>query len=246
MTRRRAGTRLVAGPASLTSVAMAVSIGMFGWACSGGPGPGSVVGPVTPADGLPPGVIGTSRLYRVRYDGPEGDASLRLTLRLASAERWSAAVADRLGRSLWRLEVGPDRVLWVDHRAMTWCTGLPRLPLPGFGSDERPDGELPPESLPRLLLGLLPVPLVERQPGEGLDALRRRWTFTRGGGGELASWTLWSEGEPEWWWHRDDEGGVLSQRREGRQLAWYLTAVGEAGGARGQLRVPESYREDCS
>jgi hypothetical protein len=117
----------------------------------------------------------------VSYSGPQGEGSLRLTLRLASASRYQVTTADPVGRPLWSLDVAEDSGLWLDHRNRAFCkfegtfdiSGVPLAPFPLL-------------SLPSLLLGRLPAEpaAAPQQKGRDLtfkDAMERRWTATLAG-----------------------------------------------------------------
>lgn len=102
---------------------------------------------------VPPSALGTQRLFRVSYDGPDGGGSFRLTLRLTAADRYQVRAVDPVGRALWSLDVAGSSGLWLDHRAEAAC----RLE----GSLDLAAGRLTPfplAALPALLLGRLPAP----------------------------------------------------------------------------------------
>jgi hypothetical protein len=185
-------------------------------------GPSAVTAGVQPWE-IPAAALGTQRLYRAAYAGPEGDGSFRATLRLAAADSFELALADRLGRPLFTLRVDGDAGWWLDHRRDVICHDLGAIRLPGLG-----DAPVQARSLPPLLLGLLPVagsgarPLADGEL-EIVDAAGRRWTATLEGW-SVMQWTLWDDLGPSWWWRRDDRGGLLSGR-EGRQLRWQEAVV---------------------
>src|SRR5205807_10008087 len=58
---------------------------------------------------VPAAGYGSQILYRVGVAGAEGEGSLKLTLRLASPERYQAQAVDPLGRAVWGLDVEGDR-----------------------------------------------------------------------------------------------------------------------------------------
>ena len=207
---------------------------------------------------LPAAALGTQRLYRASYDGPEGDGSFRATLRLAAPDRFELAVADRLGRPLYALRVEGTEGWWLDQRRDLVCRDLSRLELPGLEA-----GPVEARALPRLLLGRLPAtPSGAGQRGIGApeaggsgaepalaadlevrDVTGRRWTASRDRAG-LVHWALRDAvGEAVWWWQRDRRGGVLSGR-EGRRLQWQEVVV-EPLAALPPGRVPAGVEERC-
>jgi hypothetical protein len=196
---------------------------------------------------VPAAAYGTQRLFRGSYSGPEGEGSVRATLRLAARGRYQLEVADRLGRVVASFQLAPEGQRAVDHRRGLYCTGLAAVTLPGLG-------KLPvaAEDLPAVLLGRLPaapsgseLPAVSevdyRDPGG------RRWTGTLAAG-EPTAWTLWDDAGPLWWWRAEGRGGRLSHR-EGRQLRWQeVVAEPLAAGALDHLGAAApaaGYREDC-
>lgn len=205
---------------------------------------------------IPPELLDTQRLYRIRYQGPEGEGGLRLTLELDEPERYRARAVDVLGRPLWSLRFdGGGGGLWVDHRADVYCrlqghadlSGLARLALAPF----------PLASLPPLLLGRLPA---RPAPGEDpsadgatvayRDAEGRRWTAALTAGGAPESWALWGEsvaGGPLVTWLAAGGEAVLSDRDAGIQLRWrevVAEPLAEAvRGAPGPVEPPGGYRE---
>lgn len=204
---------------------------------------GSTGGEVQPWQ-IPAEAFGRQLLYRVHYSGPEGEGSLRLTLRLAGPERYQINVADALGRAVWNLDVEGNRGLWLDHRGSTFCgfksrtdfLGLPLTPFPLL-------------SLPALLLGRLPSE-PEGQPEQDGDSITfhdsrdRRWTAeVRGGRPE--SWTLWEGSTPAVWWSQRDSWMSLSDRQRKVQIRWREVLQEELRDPLQVLRAPEGYRERC-
>jgi hypothetical protein len=216
---------------------------------------------------VPAAALGTQRLYRVTYDGPDGGGSFRLTLRLATAQRYQVRAVDPVGRALWSLGVAGTSGLWLDHRAGAAC----RL----SGSLDLAAGQLTPfplASLPALLLGRLPAapagPLEEveeeAQAGEMEpvaageadvetavaggrrlafhDAEGRRWSATLDGG-EPLSWAMTEPGEasPSVWWRRHAGEHLLSDRVRGVQLRWRESVVEPLPGALDPLEVPPAF-----
>jgi hypothetical protein len=200
---------------------------------------------------IPAELLASQRLYRVRYQGPEGEGGLRLTLWLATAERYRARAVDQLGRPLWSLSFDREGGLWIDHRAEVFCrlrghadlTGLAGLSLAPF----------PLAALPPLLLGRLPArPAPGGEPalgGEAIDyrdAEGRRWTATLDGGGVPASWALWGEsdaGGPLLTWLAAGGEAVLSDRAAGMQLRWRQVVAEALAGTLGLEEPPAGYRE---
>jgi hypothetical protein len=209
--RRRAPAR---------SLLLALGLGwLTGCASTGGPLPSSTGGSEDPWQ-LRAGSYPSQRLYRVRYEGPEGKGGFKLTLYLASPTHYRMAASDSLGRKLWTLQVETaGGALWLDHKNDEYCRvqGADRLVVV-------PLAHLPLIALPRLLLGRLPadpVANLRRAPGQVsyLDVRGQLWTaVTRDG--ELEWWTLEDLGETVAWWRRDEDGGDFSDGRGGRRLTW--------------------------
>lgn len=199
---------------------------------------------------LPPRALGTQRLFRVSYDGPDGDGSFRLTLRLAAPDRYQVVAVDPLGRSLWTLDSAAEEGLWLDHRARAAC----RL----SGSFDVVASRLTPfplAALPALLLGRLPEPPAGEPPADAeerldyRDASGRRWTATLDAG-RVRSWSFAEPGDPtpSVFWSRAESGeAYLSDRIRGVQLRWRETvAEPMAGAGLEPLAVPASFVEvDC-
>ena len=216
------------------------------WGCaSGGPG-----GPLLPAGGepweLPAEAYPTQRLFRVKYEGPEGKASFKLTLYLQAAERYRMAAADGLGRKLWTLDLDQGgQALWLDHRQEAWCSTV------GDRLDFVPLARLPLVALPRLLLGRVPaVPagLVQRS-GEGhftySDRSGQSWNgSTRDG--QLEWWSLGEGDGAVAWWRREEEGGSFVHREKAQQVRWEETVREPLASALEELQIPRGYAErDC-
>lgn len=238
--------------------------------CAGRAAPATVADPAVAPWQVPAGALGTQRLYRVGYDGPDGGGSFRLTLRLAAPDRYQVRAVDPVGRALWSLDVAGDRGLWLDHRADAAC----RL----TGSLDLAAGQLTPfplVSLPALLLGRLPAapagPLEEPGPeaderaaeaGAGddvegdaapaaaadlrlafADAQDRRWSATLEAG-EPVSWAMSEPGaaSPTVWWRRHAGEHLLSDRARGVQLRWRESVVEPLRGGLAPLEVPAAFR----
>lgn len=251
MTRSRAEvSRLLPGClAALVSLA-----GCAGTLPAPAPAPAGSGTPSSAPWNLPAADLATQRLFRVTYDGPDGEGSFRLTLRLAGAARYRAQASDPLGRPLWSLDVDGDAGLWLDHRERSACTLAGRFDLAAARL-----APFPLSSLPALLLGRVPAApagAVERGAGRAelgyRDAAGRRWSVRLDAAGQPASWTLWRDGEPAVWWRAAAAGGrreaTLSDRRRGTQLRW-RQVVREALGDGGltAAAVPEGYATvDCA
>jgi outer membrane biogenesis lipoprotein LolB len=167
---------------------------------------------------LPADAWAHQHLFRISYSGAGRDGSGRLTLYLDRPGRYLLRAVDPLGRTAWTLEAADDGFLLVDERAGIFCRGARALEL-----TELDLGPLPPDSVPAVLLGHLPVaaPSGALAPDGSLsfrDGEGRRWTGRVGERG-LAAWTLHRDGEAWVWWTRDGDGGILSHRR-GEQFRW--------------------------
>jgi len=205
------------------------------------------VAPATIPWQVPTAAYGSQILYRVGVSGAEGEGSLKLTLRLASPERYQAQAVDPLGRAVWGLDVEGDHGLWLDHRGHLYCRLAGALDLAFL-----PLGPLTLSALPPLLLGRLPVPpadpsIVTRGntpaggagsasgastasgigDGAGSDTVAYRDAAGRGWsavmqGGQVVSWGLWqgSTAAPILSWTNDGSWSVLSDRSKGVQVRW--------------------------
>lgn len=214
-------------------------------ACAHGPAPAPRIDvrPLVVGSDLRAGVdYPTQRLYRVRYQGPEGQGSLKLTLRLERPERFQLSAADPLGRALWSLEQRSEAVRFIDHRRRVGCDLPAEIRLPQIVL-----ANLPVRSLPLVLLGHLPsVPATPLEdPGSGrqrleyTDAAGRRWSAVMVAG-EAESWTLWKDDRPLLWWSRQPAGGILSAR-EGAQFRWRESVSESLSGALMPLEIPVEY-----
>lgn len=185
----------------------------------------------------------SQRLYRVKYAGPEGRASFKLTLYLATDRSYRMAAADSLGRKLWSLQVEESgRAVWLDHRRKEYCEtrGADRLLLV-------PLARLPLEALPRLLLGRMPA-----TPAANLDRNREHLCYLdiRGqqwkgvlASGEVDWWSLEESGEAVAWWRRDEAGGILFEPRGGLELRWQQIVREGLAQPFEPLAVPDRFRE---
>lgn len=156
------------------------------------------------------------------YHGPEGDGSFRMTLRLATLERYQVQAVDPVGRALWSLDVSGGSGLFLNHRARTSCVFTGSFDLSGI-----PLGPFPLLTLPALLLGRVPAvpaaasgPQTKGQETTFEDAGGRSWAVTLAPGGAVESWTLLEDGAPAVWWLRRDSSAILSDRARGVQLRW--------------------------
>ena len=196
---------------------------------------GPPVGAEGGVSGAPAGGA-TQTLYRVRYDGPEGDGSLRLVLRQVAPDRFQLQAADTFGRAVWALDYADDTVLLLDHRREEACVAGRELRVPELAL--RP---LPLPAVARVLAGETPLPAPPgADPADWTDEAGQRWTVRREEE-RLAAWTLWQAGEPQLWWTRQASGGVLSHR-DGSQFRWRTTAREEIPASSYQrLEAPEGY-----
>ncbi len=190
--------------------------------CAGARPPAAVPGAAVAPWSLPPAAYGTQRLFRLHYQGPEGEGTLRLILRLQTPERYRLVIADRLGRSLFTLDAAASGGLLLDHRENRACPLDAGVELEGL-----PVEPLPPEALPALLLGRIPASPARGRPTPSVrgnlafrDAAGRRWTAEVGDHGEVRRWTLWRKDRPVLWWRRDGTEAFLSDRERGAQATW--------------------------
>jgi hypothetical protein len=211
--------------------------------CAGGRG----VALETPSPERPVGApeltaddLGTQRLFRVNYRGPDGGGNLRLVLRLAAADDFQLAASDLVGRALWSLAYRGAETLIVDHRRNEYCATGREVRVP-----EAALAALPLEMLPLVLLGRLPVAVDERDAAAGkidvLDSLGRRWT-ARLEEGAPKSWTLWRAEEPSVWWLAQPRGGILSHR-SGSQFRWRESVAEALDGALEPQPPPSDYAQ---
>ena len=188
---------------------------------AGPPPPVSLPSPAAEPWQVPVEALGTQRLFRAHYDGPDGGGGFRLTLRLVRPDRWQAQ-GNALGRKLWSLEANGEEGLWIDHRKDVFCHLENRLEL--AGSLLAP---MPFRAFPALLLGRLPEPpaagsQVRRRAGGDLvfgGADGRHWR-ARVEAGSVRGWSLSQDGQTVAWWRIRGDEAILSDRRNGIQLRW--------------------------
>lgn len=235
-----------AGSTSRVVVSLALSLVVSlipGCGPAGPPPPVSVPSPVLEPWQIPAEALGTQRLFRAHYDGPDGGGGFRLTLRLVRPDRWQAQ-GNALGRKLWSLEADGEEGLWIDHREDVFCRLDRRLEL--AGSLLAP---MPFRAFPALLLGRLPEPPtagaeVRRRPGgeivfAGADG--RRWR-ARVEAGRVRRWTLAQDGRTIAWWQTRGDEAILSDRRNGVQLRWRPVVEEHLARPLDPLAPPPGYR----
>ena len=191
-----------------------------------------------PGDSYP-----TQRLYRIKYDGPEGRLGFKLTLYLEGEALFRMQAADSLGRKIWDLSVDEnDQALWLDHRHQRYCQsrGASRLGIV-------PLAYLPLVALPKLLLGRLPaVPAAElRRTRELLSYRDARGQLWNGGlvDGRLEWWTLVEAGEAVTWWRRNGDGGIFADVRGKVNLRWREVIREPLLRPPARLEIPPQYGE---
>lgn len=192
---------------------------------------------------IPADSYATQSLYRVRYDGPEGRLSFKLTLYLVDKNRFRMRAADGLGRKLWDLAVdADDQALWLDHRNKEYCEarGASRLAIV-------PLARLPLVALPRLLLGRMPAPPASelKRSAVGVAFRDARGQLWNGGleDGRLLWWTLVENGQAVTWWRQEDGEGIFTDLVGHQKLIWREVVHEALRNSPGPLRVPEPYRE---
>lgn len=212
---------------------------------------GSLFAPPPPPGGepweAPPDSHPSQRLYRVKYEGPEGKLSFKLSLYLASPLHYRMQAADALGRKAWTLSLdGQGGSLWLNHREKTYCraadaNGLALVPL----------ARLPLAALPKLLLGRLPAePAADlRRNGEHLSFLDSRGQLWNGAlrAGQVDWWSLVENGEPIAWWRREDSGGTFTHLGTAQQVRWREITREPLAQTLQSVEVPKGFAAfDCS
>jgi hypothetical protein len=216
---------------------------------------GDVPRPTTAATGaalvapwqLPVARLGSQSLFRLRIEGPDGEGSLRLLLRLVSAERYQLLVSDRLGRAVYALDAQAGEGLLIDHQKQRVCAIGNSFELEGVPLDP-----IPVAAVPALLLGRVPTqpaPPDPDWPPDGevtfTDDRGRPWSVTLAAG-EPVAWSLLEAGRPALWWRRTERGFLLSDRVRGVQLSWEESVREPLAGELRPLQVPAGYAtEDC-
>jgi hypothetical protein len=195
-------------------------------------------GAVLPLAALPAESLGTQRLLRAQYDGPEGRAGFKMVLRLERDDRYDLSAVDGAGRALWLLQARGAEGLFQDVAEERYCRLRTAAALPGgLGLD------LPLAALPRMLLGRMPVeiPSAEAVNGSWKDG-ERKWAWSAPDG-ELAQWTLWERGEPAVWWSRRGAEATLSVRWRATQVRWQSSVTEPIGKPLAALAPPAGYEE---
>lgn len=200
------------------------------------------------------GELSTQSLFRVQVAGPDVDGGFRLTLRLATVDRFQLQAVDPVGRALWTLDADAGAVVWLDHRERRVCRFDGDIELPGLSM-----GAFPVAALPSLLLGGLPVrpgaaPAVQADGDARHLELRddhgRQWTATYRGG-RLLRWALWEGGvagtgapaaqlrrDPPWW--------ILVDRRQDLEVRWRRVVREPLAAAPPAPEIPAGYTaEGC-
>ena len=200
--------------------------------------------------GLSSDDFGTQRILKARYQDAEQSGSLKLVLRLQDRHRFSLQGSDTFNRSWFRLAVDGDLAVFSDLRAKTYCVLEGEVELRAV-----PLGPLPFDALPALLLGRLPVAAATKVEHESVgvaevqlgfhDHRGRRWS-ARLKNGELVSWILWQEGEPEVYWSTSGPESFLSARSERLQLRWQTNKHESLQQAPAAAEPPSGFVEDCS
>lgn len=211
---------------------------------------GTISRPTTAATGaavvapwqLPAGWLGSQSLFRLRIEGPEGEGTLRLLLRLVAADRYQLLVSDRLGRAVYALDAQAGQGFLVDHQKQQVCAIGNTFELEGVPLDP-----IPLAAVPALLLGRLPThpaPAALDWPSDGevrfVDDRGRPWSVTLAAGDPVA-WSLQEAGRPALWWRRTERGQLLSDRVRGVQLSWEESVREPLTGELRPLQVPEGY-----
>lgn len=185
--------------------------------------------------GIPPGAYPAQRLYRMEAETARDRATFRAVLRIERPDRYRLTLSDRLGRTLFTLDAGPDSGWLLDHRARRAC---PLAEVRALG--DVPLGPLPPEALPAVLLGRVPAapagPVAVEAAGRlsYRDVRGWRWSVRfeevrapagdGTGGRRVLGWTVRRRGRSILWWRRDGAEGLLSDRERGLQLRWHEVA----------------------
>lgn len=183
----------------------------------------------------------TQRLYRVKYDGPQGKLGFKLTLYLEGEEEFRMQGADALGRKAWDLEVdADDRALWIDHRNREYCeaSAASRLAIV-------PLARLPLVALPKLLLGRLPSrPAADlRRTATAVYYRDARGHLWNGGfvDDHLAWWTLVDGTETVSTWRLEEKESVFVDLEGEQRLRWREVVREPLKSVPLPLEVPSGY-----
>lgn len=194
----------------------------------------------------------TQRLFRIRYEGPEGELSFRLTLYLESRSSFRMDASDTLGRKVWSLLVEDDgQGLWLDHREDLYCR-IESAENQSFV----PIAYLPLAHLPRLILGRMPAdPDSDLRRAEGLisyvDGGGQLWSGRLDDEGRVRWWSLVENGVAVAWWRLDEEGGegrqIFVDSRRGQELRWVEQVRETLENGVPAAEIPRSYDAvDCA
>jgi len=227
-------------------------------------GCGTFLGPASPVTSpeeiagedpweLPESSYPSQRIFRMRYDGSEGELSFKLTMYLQDRRQYRMQAALGLGRKLWDLSVDANGwALFIDHGNREYCQAREARRLQVV-----PLAYLPLSALPKLLLGRLPTAPAADFAREGAnfsyrDAGGQLWSARFAGGADgtpsydpdrLEWWSLVEEGEPVVWWRSIEGGGIFNDRRGPRQVRWVEVVREPLAGPIRPLEVPVGYRE---
>ena len=180
----------------------------------------------------------------MRVESPDGRGRFRLQLRLRNPRRYRIDATHPLlfNRRLWSLDVKDDEALLVDYLQKIYCRYQSEIEIEALAL-----GPFSFDSLPRLLLGylpLLPAAAGVRVRGERLtyrDSRGRRWSAWLEDG-LVARWTLWRrQGKVEW--RTDGEWATLSAADEGLLVRWRQTVREESDDSLPSVSVPQEYSE---
>lgn len=192
----------------------------------------------------------TQRLYRVRFEGKDGDGRFRLVLRMVDRERFQLRATDPLGRSVWTLHADRGESIFLDHRRKNFCSFGPRVDF-----TELYLGSFPARDLPALILGRVPA-APEGSPHwsshedsgaqelEFMDGEARRWVCYLDQG-RLVGWSLFSAGGNQLA-SLEQKGAelLLADRRRGLEVRWREVAAEPLRGPFEAPSVPQSYRRE--
>ncbi len=185
----------------------------------------------------------TQRLYRIKYQGPEGDLGFKLVLYLESEARYRLLASD-LGRKLWSLSVdGAGEAAWIDYRQKEFCRASAASELRFV-----PLANLPLVSLPKLLLGRLPAEPAANLAQDAtrvtfLDATGQLWNAGLTGS-ELEWWSLLESDQPVVWWRREADGGSVFVDRQGQlEVRWREVVSERLEGPLGAVEIPTKFSQ---